>query len=222
MNGKYLWKSRKVYDRIFQVIYTIVSNAKGDTSKSCLYYAYVGSNILKKYYKISAKPVAGAAAYYICDKDTVLAFGEKNDEILESSIDKFHCWVEVNNFVIDFMAPVIGASFGVKIQPNMCIKLKGELITTLNDMKIKGKFLIKPNDDLTKHYFSENIPLLAKDLSEIAIKWFEKPPKPLAINSMMLDNHGNICNLEIKGPNTIGSSTNHVDFSKFCIGAASR
>lgn len=191
------------YERIFKVIYTLIYE-KTDPSKSCLYFSYIGAEILKKYYKLDAKPIAGLAAYYIPQTGTKAVFGEERGGEIVSSPGNFHGWIEINDIVIDFMAPIIGNSFDVSFLPLMFQKEKNEMSKTINDIDCKCNWHFTGNDELTVKYFKFNIPQHVKDLVAIATNWYTCPPAPLPVDATMLDNFGELIMLELKGPDVIG------------------
>lgn len=191
------------YERIFKVIYTLIYE-KTDPSKSCLYFSYIGAEILKKYYNLDAKPVAGLAAYYIQKTDELLVFGEMHGNEIVSSPGNFHGWIEINDIVIDFMAPIIGDSLNVSLQPLMFQNEKNEMSQTVNDLDSKCNWYFSGDDELTVKYFKFDIPEQVKDLVSIAMNWYACPPAPLPVDAAMLDSFGKLIMLELKGPDVIG------------------
>jgi uncharacterized membrane protein (DUF485 family) len=60
---------------------------------------------------VDALPVAGAAAYMVDAKTSLVAtFGKIEDDMLVATPDAFHCWVQYDGYAIDFMATPIGGT----------------------------------------------------------------------------------------------------------------
>ena len=58
-------------------------------------FSFFGAQILKNHYDLNALPKAGVAAYQL---------GEGSKRVIDDA-EEFHCWVEVDGWLIDFMAP---------------------------------------------------------------------------------------------------------------------
>ena len=94
------------YCRIFRVIYSVL-DGRAHTHRACIFFAVAGAIILRQHYQLKALPVAGAAAYVVDSSASRIAmFGKLEDEMLVSSPEAFHCWVQCNGYAVDFMAPV--------------------------------------------------------------------------------------------------------------------
>lgn len=53
-----------------------VLDGRADTHHACIFFAVTGAMILRQHYKLSALPVAGAAAYFVdCNSSLVATFG---------------------------------------------------------------------------------------------------------------------------------------------------
>ena len=98
------------YDRIFRVLHSAIDE-RSHTGRACVFFAMVGTEILRKYYKLNAVPLTGAAAFAVNAKESsVLTFGRFENDRLISASDAFHCWIECDGFAIDFMAPIFQES----------------------------------------------------------------------------------------------------------------
>ena len=64
--------------------------------------------LIERALKIPAKPVMGSAFILVDDpSDTVLSFSNvSQDGTFSSNSNAFHCWVETQEHIIDFTAPV--------------------------------------------------------------------------------------------------------------------
>ena len=158
-------------------------------------------------YKIKANPVAGAAAFAVhAPTGTVSTFGYLVADELESSNDAFHCWVEAEGVVLDFMAPLFRESLktyghNVPVPRRMFQKPLGEMSPSVRELRGEGAFHLKRNPELSLKVFtgfSERA--FATDLANICLTWHTKPPKPLPTNMGMRDNEGKSYYLSPKGP----------------------
>lgn len=69
------------YCRIFRVIYSVL-DGRAHTHRACIFFAVAGAIFLRQHYKVKALPVAGAAAYLVDDKTSLVAtFGKIEDDI---------------------------------------------------------------------------------------------------------------------------------------------
>ena len=194
------------YERIFRVIYSVIDE-HANTPHACVFFAAVGAAILELKYKIAAMPVAGAAAFAVHQATgTVSTFGQLSDGELESSEESFHCWVESEGVVLDFMAPLFRESLktyghDLPISRRMFQKPYREMASSIHDLRGEGAFYLKRNSQLSQRLFkSFSERLMATDLANICLTWYTKPPKPLSKKMGMQDNEGNVYYLQPKGP----------------------
>lgn len=85
----------------------MVANGQGDPTKACLFFAVAGAFLLKRHHKLnSACPVAGVAGYSLrTPKQLRDDFGKAKAKPFVSDSNNFHCWVEVDGWIVDLMAP---------------------------------------------------------------------------------------------------------------------
>lgn len=97
------------YERLFRIIiHTVVANEQGDPTKACLFFGVAGAFLLKRHHKLgSACPVAGVAGYNLrTPSNFSMVFGKAENETIVSNSNNFHCWVEVDGWIVDLMAPL--------------------------------------------------------------------------------------------------------------------
>lgn len=198
------------YERIFRIIFSVLDE-RANTPSACLFFTLVGAFILEKQYKLKANPVAGAAAYMVnTETATVATFGRFADEELTSSDDAFHCWIESNGVVIDFMAPLFGESMKARgyndaVPERMFQKPRSEIADSVHDLRREGAFFLAPNLSLTTELFQAFMQRPANtDLMKVCLEWYRRPPKSLPSNIGMRDDLGNIFKLELHGPRVTG------------------
>ena len=170
------------YKRIFQTIFSLLKSENAKPENCCLLFSYWGSKILAEHYNLKNKVCSGAAAYLIGNRKNVIVFGQNVDNKLVSTSKNFHCWIETDTLVIDFMAPIfpeiIYSNFNESgITAKMFQRNKCEIVDSLRYMARNGDFLVIANDSLTSELhkrYTISQPYL--DLEEICCKWYKKPP----------------------------------------------
>jgi hypothetical protein len=191
------------YARIFRVVHS-VSEAVGNTAgRACLFYNVIGAALLEVNYKIKARPVMGSAFFAVHEPSaTVLAYSHRTENgQISSSSDAFHCWVQAEGCVVDFTAPVYRESieklgYTYKI-PRKMFQKPFQLMARAHDhLAREGDFYIEPNVDLTNEmmarFFSSHA---ARDLGEVCMTWFTKPPKRINEKMKMSNDLGKITSM---------------------------
>ena len=184
----------KDYERIYRVINSIVINENADPSISCIFFSVYGSYILSKHYKINAFPKAGLAAYHIGTNNDVIMFGEEYDGIFTGERDAFHCWIEADGWVIDFMAPAFPQLKSVRssIDSKMFQKPLSSMAASAHELRHSGDFYLESTSKSTvKHMSVLSESPVYSDLAEICVQWFTRPPKNIQTNIIIGDAKGN-------------------------------
>ncbi len=173
------------YERIFRILHAVILNESIDMSKSCLYFSFLGSAILNKHFRINAKPIAGFSVYKLDSSNDVFALGAKCDRGITSSKDGFHCWVQAEDWLVDFAAPLFSemwrtSGIAKQFERKMFQKRLNDMARYSSDLLNAGDFFNCPDLELT-HYFTTQFlssPLYS-DLAYICIKWFRRFPKKI-------------------------------------------
>jgi len=185
------------YERIFKTIYSILKSEEADIEHSCVYASIFGAHIIRSHYKLEAKVHAGIAAYKLgAGDDDVMVYAERKEGEVFCSDAGFHCWVEVNGWLIDFMAPLF---------PDMIKRLRKELVLkplmmqkrldkskkSIGDLVEVGDFFLETDINKTHEIidnFSEK--RANSDLMEICENWYKKPPKKMIKKLPISDGKG--------------------------------
>ena len=98
------------YQRIFNITMTHLNAVDASPEFSCIIFSLVGVRIIRHYYNIPVKMVAGAA-FYALDDSVVPPAGVGYASSIVNGIpnsdgDHFHCWIQCNGYAIDLMAPL--------------------------------------------------------------------------------------------------------------------
>lgn len=198
----------KDYERIYRVVNSIVKNEGADPSISCVFFSAYGAYILSKHYKLNAVPKAGLAAYHIGNNNDVILFGEKYECGFTGENDAFHCWVEVNGWVIDFMAPAFSQlnGGGKSIPSKMFQKPLTDMALSVNELREAGDFYLESTQESTaKHMQVLSTSMIYDDLAEICVQWFTKPPKNIQKTIGVADGKGNINPVSLTGNSVVGT-----------------
>ena len=198
----------KDYERIYKIVNSIVKNEGADPSISCIFFAAYGAHILESHYKVSASPKAGLAAYHTGNNNEVICFGQEHEGVLTGELDNFHCWVEADGWVIDFMAPAFTQLKTVKqvVPAKMFHKTLSTMAATFEGLNSAGDFYLESSPASTaKHMQLLSTSMAYKDLAEICSQWFTKPPKKIKKSIQVSDAKGNLNTVKLSGNSIVGA-----------------
>ncbi|WP_371323872.1 DUF2026 family protein [Dechloromonas sp. ZY10] len=96
------------YERLFRTIHAVVANEEGDPSKACLFFGIAGAYLLSHHHRLkSARPIVGFAGYNLCTPTNLSVFlGGIEKSVCISDEDHFHCWIEIDGWIVDLTAPL--------------------------------------------------------------------------------------------------------------------
>ena len=145
------------------------------------------------------------AAFVLVDEpsDTVLSFGHMNNESESSSSDAFHCWVQADEYVFDFTAPVYSdslatAGYSQIVPRKMFQKPLSIMSESPKHMEKEGDFYFAPNPQLTVDFFAKlGAKPAMEDLAKICMGWFKKPPKTIPDNLRMMNDLGKVTSITL-------------------------
>ena len=191
------------YERIYKIINSIVSNEGTASGVSSILFSFIGAQILKHHYDVMALPKAGLAAYQLGDsQDSKLVADENAD---------FHCWVEVDGWLIDFMAPSFSNMNAAKekeliIPPKMMQKELSNMVASVNDLHQSGDFYLEANNAVLMNKYSviKDSPVFG-DLADVCSHWYNKPPKGIIASMVIEDQEGELTNVPLQGERVVGS-----------------
>ena len=185
------------YERLFRTIHAVVANEQGDPTKACLFFAVAGAYLLKRHHKLSsACPVAGVAGYNLrTPTNFAIVFGRQEGDTLVADADHFHCWVEVDGWIVDLMAPLFDEMApadrkGATIPRFMFQKPAIGDVSAVN-LDTPGAYLHTPNDRLTTDLmkgFTEKPAYF--DLVQVCDQWYTRQHKKIAPSIGITDQTG--------------------------------
>lgn len=193
----------KDYERIYKIINTIILNENSDPTVACTFFSFYGAKILREHYKMDAQPVAGMCFYHM-GGDNILSFGKFENGDFASDIDAFHCWIIVDGWLIDFMAPAFtDINAGKKsFKSKMMQKKLSDMSPSIDSLSEEGDFYFESNLKVLedrKSYLSSS--LAYSDLADICSKWFKKPPKKIRKSIQIGDGNGHLNTISLVGKN---------------------
>jgi hypothetical protein len=192
------------YVRIFRVMRAVIERIDADSNEASLFFSMTGAAILRHFYKKEARVLVGAAFFLVEQKShSVLSFtksadGEIEKVIVDSDREKFHCWLECEDQIIDFQAlafPEALAQTGsdVRIPRQMFQKQKAVMSASRELLEAAGDFYLQPNialtNELVRAFFASPLQM---DLMRGCMKWFTRPPKKISGGMSMQDSDGAI------------------------------
>ena len=201
------------YDRIFRVVHSVSEGLDDRVGASCLFYNTIGALLIENSLKVKAWPVMGAAFFRVNDAtDTVLSFSafDEND-ICISNPDAFHCWVETQDHVIDFTAPVYQKYFdkmgmGVKLPNKMFQKKKTTMSPSWRELYKEGDYFIQEDRPLTTSLRLKALETPAiSDLANVCLYWFKRPPKKISESMSIMNDLGEVVEVNLATLPIIGS-----------------
>lgn len=95
------------YLRIHAVIRSVLDSVDAHTAHACMFFSIAGAAILREFYKKDAVQLAGAALFLVNEQQrNVISFATLTEGQVQSSDTSFHAWIQCDENVIDFMAPM--------------------------------------------------------------------------------------------------------------------
>lgn len=156
-----------------------------------MYFSIIGAFVLQQHHHINPILRAGAAAYnFGLSQPQVIAFGRVENGRLVSDDNAFHFWIEIDNWIVDFSAPLVQAN---GIQPKMFQRPKNTETLEQANLDIPGAFIHRTNGKLTNEllrYFQSH--QMNADLANICAQWYKPPPKPIVPMVPISDAKGRI------------------------------
>ncbi|WFS23933.1 DUF2026 family protein [Rhizobium rhododendri] len=194
------------YERIYKTINSLLLNEGSDPSVACIFFTAFGGWILKQHFGIDTRPQGGLAAYRL--DDDVLIFGEKTENGFTGDGEGFHCWLEADGWVIDFMAPAWPQlkNTPFQIPAKMFQKRKSDMSESLDGLSKSGDFFLAASGHSTmKHMQIVTSRPAYGDLADIASLWFQKHPKKMRSEIAVGDSKGKVKNVLLTGNRLVGT-----------------
>ncbi|WP_295638319.1 DUF2026 family protein [uncultured Methylibium sp.] len=197
------------YQRIYQVAYSVLEASEiAITHRACIFFASVGAMILRDHYALPATISAGCLAIMVDEqKANVVVYGRDESGVFVNDKDAFHAWVECGDWLIDFMAPIMGMSLRADgrdwhVPRLMLQKRLSERKASLGEIRHAGEFFVNHDRSLANSLLDSQSVQFG-DLLNACMAWFRKPPKPLK-DIALADSHGPTKKLVARAPSIDG------------------
>ncbi len=201
--------SFKDYERIYKTIHSIVEAEGGKVAHACLYFSIMGAYLLNEHYRLHAKVYGGGAIYQLGGDKRKLMFGEIKDNVFTSGPDGFHLWIEVDGWLIDFMAPnfpLLPTESNSGLETRLLMLPLTENKNRLSNFSEGNEFLLLHNNALANEVIDQFFSYPAnKDFLDIAINWFCKPSKKMKKGLELCDQNGCSKPVAFTGRSLIGA-----------------
>ena len=194
------------YHRIYRVINSLLINEAADPATACMYFSTFGAFILEQHYKIKAKPKGGLAAYNL--GGTLILFADyREDGYVTGAGENFHCWVEADGWVIDFMAPAFSETAReLSVPPKMFQRPLSSMASSINNLGQSGDFFYQAEPEATARRFAAwHKHAMIGDMATIAANWFRKSPKQLLTSISVADQNGKLKKVPLSGNALVGA-----------------
>ncbi|MBT9368288.1 DUF2026 family protein [Rhizobium sp. CSW-27] len=194
------------YHRIYKVIHSLLVAQKADPATASMYFASFGAFILKHHFKLQAVPKGGLAAYNL--GGTIVLFADHRDDgYVTGAGETFHCWVEAEGFVLDFMAPAFPQAVKTaEVPARMFQKPVSAMAASINDLGQSGDFFLHAEPEAMARRFADwRGQGLIGDLASIASQWFRPSPKKMQAALSLRDSAGTERAIPLSGNPLSGS-----------------
>jgi Protein of unknown function (DUF2026) len=120
----------------------------------------------------------------------LISLGHTNDR---SARDKYHCWIECEGWVIDFMAPVVREALAIAgndiaISRRMFQKQRSLMCASQSELAKDGDFHFERNWELTESLVSGfSMKPVSVDLVNICLDWYKRPPEQIKSQIEIVD-----------------------------------
>ena len=188
------------YERIHGVTRAVLNSVDAHTSVACAFFSLAGAFLLHKHHKLDAIPMAGAAFYCLGGepKPQVFGFARQGDVDMVSDLQSFHCWIDCNGWVIDFMAPIFPENaqrhgIDMPVPRRMFQRPLSTMAASWSDLSRDGDFFFEPNAELTATVMAAQMGKASvRDLVNVCDYWYRPTPKKLAPQVSMASDDGSI------------------------------
>jgi hypothetical protein len=173
------------FERIFRIIDGMLLNERGDRLKACTFYNIIGAEILRTHYRLEARPVAGFAAYKLDESNDVLTFATTKDGAFITDNDAFHCWVQCEDWFLDFTSPLFEEIFAAAgsykhYERKMFQKRRTGMCILYSELREPSDFLYEENPELTKSIVKIFFSMQPyKDILNICVDWHRRTPNKM-------------------------------------------
>ncbi len=194
------------YNRIYRVINSLLVNENANPATASMYFSTFGAYILEHHFKAKATPKGGLAAYNLDGKHILFA-DRREDGYVSGAGENFHCWVEVNGWAIDFMAPAFSQSApGLIAHSKMFQRPLSSMAQSINELHQSGDFFYHAEPGAMSQRFADwrRHPMIG-DLATVAANWFRKSPRKMQASITVRHQDGKSSVIPLIGNSLVGA-----------------
>jgi hypothetical protein len=188
------------YHRAYRVISSLLTNENADPATASMYFSTFGAFILEHHFKVKARPRGGLAAYNLGGQRLLFA-DHRDDGYVTGAGENFHCWIEAEGWVIDFMAPALSERLPeLDLPSKMFQRPLGSMAASINNLDQSGDFFYREEPDAMAERFADwRKHKMIGDLATLATNWFRKSPKQMQAAIVVEDRQGKTKSIPLGG-----------------------
>jgi len=200
------------YARIHHVVYSLAQYFTKDEGRECVFYSINAAAIMREHYGKDARVACGLGAVVVDrsgNRPTAVSwFAIAADQTCVATRDAFHCWVECDNWVIDFSAPNYQRTLDTsplakdgavpRVGRRMLQKPMEGLATSSEQLTRVGRAMFDPDPDLTQSIIGNAFakPSTA-DVAGIACAFHRPVPHPMPPSMTVVNDLGEIATIPL-------------------------
>jgi hypothetical protein len=185
------------YARIHQVIRAVLDGTGSPTNVSCHFFSMAGAMMMGRAHRKRGNPVTGSAALCIGGEPLQgIVLSSREGRETAPNRDNYHCWVEYDGFVIDFMAPIFREfmqriNYPHHIPRKMLQAPIASGFDSPKQLRKSGEFSYRVDPALTVD-FIRSFGTVAEedDLLAICLAWYKPFPAKIAPTFLIRSNSG--------------------------------
>ncbi|UQY83676.1 DUF2026 family protein [Ralstonia pseudosolanacearum] len=208
------------YSRIHSICASLLAHFGQDNGTRCLFFAICGAAILREHYGMAARAVCGSGGVVVHRHEgapLITAWGVATpDGRAIATPDHFHCWVECDEWVIDFSAPTYGlglelssAAKDVALPPTprkMFQKPVAQVGGRFDQLTRVGDAALWPDQSLTGELVGKAIaPPSVASLVRLACVWHQPVPDAMPASVAIMDDRGTVSEIPLIEPELAGA-----------------
>ena len=200
------------YLRIHAVIRSVLDSVDAHTAHACMFFSIAGAAILREFYKKDAVQLAGAAFFLVNKQQrNVISFATLTEGQVQSSDTSFHAWIQCDEYVIDFMAPMFPEACTSAGHPfiaprRMFQKKWADMASSHEHLDQEGDFHLVPNPELTVNLRQSFLKKPAgADLVNVCLHWYRRPPKSILPELRMQNDLGEVTRIKLNNSAVSGA-----------------
>lgn len=209
------------YTRIHNVVQSLAEHFVKDVGRSCVFFSVIGAVIMHKHYNKNAKVICGGGAVVVAmtpeGPQALSWLTETSDGRLEPTAEGFHAWVEIEDWMIDFMAPnyreaMVGSKLStpIAVMPVIPRKMFQKPISQvdggLDKLTRLGRAAFHANQSITMEMLDKAFERPAmEDIINIATTWHKSASMRMEPSITITNDLGKLTTIELIKRELVGA-----------------